>query len=208
MVMFALGLIYLLVKRNKMKPFTLAALGMIVVIFSFFSLFVATKMPALVYPVSSLIIVISGAGAIALVQYGIAWIKSPDYRLQCKPILLLLVGLMVSYSTFKPQQIAFDRREDNAYRNNKIQNNTAYRHLGKDVVGERVILNCRPYENIELMFYQDVLAYHWYPQAEQIDSLKKVGYRFAAFDYPGDPQALPEWIGADTSILILPYALK
>ena len=208
MVMFVIGLIYLLWKKKITRSYTLAAAAMIVVIFTFFSLFVATKMPALVYPVSSLIIVMAGVGVYTLVQYSTGWMKSPGRRLQWKPILLLVVGLVVSYSTFKPQQIAYDRREDNAYRNSKIQNNTVYKHLGKHVVGDRVVLNCRPYENIELMFYQDVLAYHWYPQAGQIDSLKQAGYRFAAFDYPGDPQALPEWIRADTSILILPYTMR
>ncbi|MBK9103828.1 MAG: hypothetical protein IPL92_04510 [Saprospiraceae bacterium] len=70
------------------------------------------------------------------------------------------------------------------------------------------MLNCRPYENIELMFYKDCIAYHWYPPAATIDSLKTAGYHFAAFDYPGDQQQLPEWIKADTSIMILPYVMK
>ena len=206
--MFICGVVYLLWKKKASRPFTMAALGMIGVIFAFFSFLVATKMPALVYPVSALIIVIAGAGLYALIHYTTALTPNLSIRNVSKPIVLLVLILGISLSTLQPQVIAKDRSDQNIYRNSKIHNNSVYKQLGKDVLGDRVVINCRPYENIELMFYQDCLAYHWYPQAAQLDSLKQLGYHFAAFDYPGDPQALPEWIKADTSILILPYTMK
>ena len=208
MAMFVCGLLYLLWKKKSSRTFTLSALGMIIVIFSFFSFLVATKMPALVYPVSALIIVIAGTGLYALVHYTFGLIPNYSTRVKWRPIALIAMSLIVAYSTFKPKTIAAERRYDNVYRNNKINNNTVFKQLNKDILEDRVVLNCRPYENIELMFYQDALAYHWYPEAFKIDSLKNIGYRFAAFDYPGDPQQLPEWIKADTSIMILPFAMK
>lgn len=204
---FALGLIYLLWKKKPSRPFTLTAMAMIIVIFTFFSLLVATKMPALVYPVSSLVIIIAAAGIYGSTRYAVySLVKYPQPV--WKASLLFIVALINVYSTFKPSDIAQNRRQDNAFRNNKIINNTFYKQLDTNILGDRVVLNCRPYENIELMFYKDCIAYHWYPPAETIDSLKRSGYHFAAFDYPGDPQQLPEWIKADTSIRILPYMLR
>jgi hypothetical protein len=208
MAMFVCGLLYMLLKKKSSRAITLSAIGMIIVFFAFFSLLVATKMPALVYPVSTLIIVIAGAGVYAVIHYIFSLLPNYTFRRKWKPVALIILSLVVAWDTLKPDKIAEDRRQDFAYRNSKLNNNNVFKQLNHNILGDRIVLNCRPYENIELMFYQDCLAYHWYPEASQIDSLKQVGYRFAAFEYPGDPQQLPEWIKLDTAILILPQRMR
>ncbi|MBK9103827.1 MAG: hypothetical protein IPL92_04505 [Saprospiraceae bacterium] len=80
---FVFGVIYLLWKKKSSRPFTLTALAMITVIFAFFSLLVATKMPALVYPVSSLVIIIAAAGIYGSIRYAFYSLNSPpQYNLE------------------------------------------------------------------------------------------------------------------------------
>jgi len=70
------------------------------------------------------------------------------------------------------------------------------------MIKDNVIWNCRAYENIELMFFKDVTAYHFYPYEQTIDSLRMHGHRFAAFDYD-DQQKLPDYMSNDKEIIIL-----
>jgi hypothetical protein len=108
----------------------------------------------------------------------------------------------------KPGEITQQRSDRNTWRNNKINNAEIFKHLEDSIIQDRVILNCRPYENIELMFYKDVLAYHWYPEARILDSLQDKGYKFAAFEFHNDPQQLPAYITGDSTITILDKGLK
>jgi hypothetical protein len=119
-----------------------------------------------------------------------------------------MLAFLVGFYSLKPSAIIDQRAEDNTLRNNKINNANVYRHLEDSITSEYVILNCRPYENIELMFYKDANAYHWYPDAAILDSLKLAGHKFAAFQYPNDPQQLPEFITRDSTFLILDKGLK
>ena len=68
--------------------------------------------------------------------------------------------------------------------------------------GDKVIINCRGHENIELMFFRNITAYHFYPDEQTIDSLQMNGHHFLAFDY-SDTQKLPDYIKNDKEIIIL-----
>ena len=67
---------------------------------------------------------------------------------------------------------------------------------------DRVILNCKSFEDVELMFYQQVNAYHWYPDGATLDSLLKSGHKFAAFK-SHTQQDLPDYIYLNNDIVII-----
>ena len=69
------------------------------------------------------------------------------------------------------------------------------------------MINCKSFEDVELMFYQNVNAYHWFPEEKVLDSLQALGYKFAAFKSHTD-QYLPEYITKDTTILIINQELR
>ena len=78
--------------------------------------------------------------------------------------------------------------------------------LSKELEG-RIILNCKSFEDVELMFYKNVNAYHWYPDERTLDSLLQRGYKFAAFKNHNN-QALPEYITANGDIVIIDKNIK
>ncbi|HZV69600.1 MAG TPA: glycosyltransferase family 39 protein [Saprospiraceae bacterium] len=199
------GISSIFFSKEANKKITISFIAMIVVIFSFFSLVVATKMPAFVYPVSSLMLV--------LMAYGIYYTctKVFSYLNLIEPHrnqLFCIVALAAGFLSLKPALIIEHRSEKNLARNNKIANTTAFKNMDEAILSKYVILNTRAYENIELMYYKDVLAYHWYPSNEILDSLQNLGYKFAAFEYNDDNQSLPEYITNDKEILILGEVLK
>jgi hypothetical protein len=203
--LMVIGLIYVLKFNSVNRKLSIAFLAMVAVIFLFFSLFVATKMPAFVYPVSSVLLILTATGIYYLCTLGFDYLHIMDqHRLQILAIITLCLGFLA----LKPGNIAHQRSVENTWRNNKIHNAEIFRHLDDSTIQGRVILNCRPYENIEFMFYKDVLAYHWYPEPRILDSLQSVGYKFAAFEYKNDPQQLPAYITGDSTILILDKGLK
>ena len=200
-----IGLVSIFFSRIIDKKLSISFAAMILVLFTFFSFFVATKMPAFVYPVSALMLILIAYG----IQTTFEWMmKKEKIDLHIKKLILATTVLIAGLLSFKPWLITKNRASDDQFRNNKIHNSSAFKNMDEDVIQEYVILNTRAYENIELMFYRGGLAYHWYPQERTLDSLQNSGYKFAAFDYPGDQQQLPSYIVEDKEILILEEKLK
>lgn len=103
---------------------------------------------------------------------------------------------------FKPWDIASFRSETNAYRNAKIHNTRVYENLPDSITQDYVIINCKSFENVELMFHKNAKAYHWYPGEQVIDSLQNLGFKFAAFRNTPN-QGLPPYILEDPEIVLL-----
>lgn len=205
LVFIAIGWLIVLLDKQIDKKLTLSIAAMILVVFGFFSIFVATKMPAFVYVVSPFLL-IAAAFAISVIIKLLT--DHFDIPAKQRAFVFSAIAIVLCWNALKPLEIVSNRNAGNDYRNKKIHNQEIFKHIPDSVAQDYVILNCRPYENIELMFYKNALAYHWYPPAETIDSLERLGYKFAAFDYPNDQQALPEWIRGDSSIVILPQSPK
>ena len=181
------------------KKLSIALLSMVVVIYSFFSFIVQTKMPAFTYPVNAILWILIATGAI----FG-SRILPIAYRV---PFLTVGVALLSIY-TLKPWQITSQRSDDNQARNAKIANTQIYKSL--DLHGElkdRVIFNCKTFEDVELMFHQDVNAYHWYPSEPTIDSLLHNGHKLAAFKNHNN-QHLPEYIYNNKDIVIIDESIQ
>ena len=164
-------------------------------------------MPAFVYPVSSLIIIIISLGIYELLIFSSNYLIKKDLS---KPIIafapIVLVAAIGIYS-LKPGNIANHRSITNELRNSKISNTKIYKSLKNEIVQNYVVLNCKSFKDINLMFYKDLNAYHWHPENHTLDSLQRMGYKFAAFKNHNN-QHLPEYIFNDKKILIIDEQLK
>ncbi|MEP6645745.1 MAG: glycosyltransferase family 39 protein [Saprospiraceae bacterium] len=205
LIFFGIGLVLVLKSKIANRNISVAFLSMIAVIFLFFSLFVATKMPAFVYPVSALVLIISACGFYKSLEFIFNHLK---LALDVRKWMFCILTLGLSYISLKPLEIIQARDISNQERNNKIYNTSIYKRLDKEAIKDHVIINCRAYENIDLMFYNDVLALHFYPPENIVDSLQEAGYKLAAFDYIHDKQQLPEYITCDKEILVIKESLK
>ncbi len=180
------------------RKISIVFLSMTIVFFGFFSIVVTTRMPAFVYPVSSIILILMALGL-----YTAAESLSSRWHLivQHRNELMLMLTFVAGYFSLKPELIMHARSHENESRNMRIHNTIIMKNMDETEIGKRILFNTKSYENIELMFYKNVTAYHWYPQKSTIDSLKNLGVSLAAFQFSS--QYLPEYIQKDTGILIL-----
>jgi 4-amino-4-deoxy-L-arabinose transferase-like glycosyltransferase len=200
-----IGMVRIFTVKEIDRKLSIAFVAMIMVVFAFFSIIVRTKMPALVFPVSAIMFIIIGFGIYSLAE----WLS--DYwklALRHRNELIVFGSFILIVWAMKPKEIIEQRSINNQLRNNKIHNAAIYKSLDKNVTDDYVIINTRPHESIELMFYKDALAYHWYPTENILDSLQALGHKFAAFNYENDQQQLPDYIKNDTQVLILDKVLK
>lgn len=194
-----IGIYQLFKDKDINKILSISLVSMIIIIYFFFSVIVKTKMPAFTFPVSSLLWIIIASGVI----YSYRTLKKTF-----SPFLLLIFTVLLTIYTLKPWQISDHRSKINQVRNSKIENTKIYKSL--DLTGElkdRVILNCKSFEDVELMFYQNVNAYHWFPDESTLDSLLNIGYKFAAFRNHNN-QHLPEYIYSNKEIIIIDKYIK
>ena len=206
MLLFFPGLYALYKTRPGSAALSISLLAMVLVITGFFSLLVKTKMPSFTYPVHALMWIIAGLGAHQVLHFLVERFSiNARYAYAVMSVLLAIAAL-------QPWEIAGYRSENNEYRARKIHNTNLYKNIF-DVVPdaedlqERVILNLKDFGDTELMFYQGINAYNWYPEEHRLDSLKTLGYRFAAFESHNNQQ-LPDYILSDTSILIIARSLR
>lgn len=186
LIFLALGILLSLILSPK-KAFGFGLLAAFGVLYFFFSI-VATKMPAFCFPLHFL--------GLSYIVWGLAgcwqYIKFSVVRKWS----LALLGAGLCFGIFQPQNIMQARQIDNHVRNAKLHNTAIYKSMGPQLKEVDVVFNCKPFEQTELMFFQDVAAYHWYPEEAKIDSLLQLGYRIAAFKNHHD-QHLPAYFYRD-----------
>ncbi|WCL82994.1 glycosyltransferase family 39 protein [Saprospira sp. CCB-QB6] len=182
LIFLALGILLSLIISPK-KAFGFGLFAAFGVLYLFFSL-VKTKMPAFCFPVHFL--------GLSYIVWGLAgslqYVKFPALRKWG----LAILGAILCFGIFQPQKILQARQIDNHLRNAKLHNTAIYKSMGTELQEVDVVFNCKPFEQTELMFFQDVAAYHWYPEEAKIDSLLQLGYRIAAFKSHHD-QHLPAY---------------
>ncbi len=199
LVFIPLGFFYIFTKKRENQKLTISLSAMVIVIFSFFSFIVKTKMPAFTYPVNSIIWIFIASGLVFSYKFFIK--KTYTY-------MIMFFIISTSIYTLKPWEIIANRSSNNEIRNAKISNTNIYKSLDiNDKLKDRVIINCKSFEDTELMFYQNVNAYHWYPDEKTLDSLLNKGYKFAAFKSHNN-QNLPEYIYKNREIIIIDEEIK
>jgi len=192
-----LGIIFLLLDQKISKSLSAAFLSAILVIFIFFSLIVATKMPAFTLPVSSLLFVIMATGIIFPI------IKLENY-LSSKLFLSLIsfCFFITIFQILQPFKIAEKRNISRNSRNIDIHNTLIYKNLNQNTLNNRVLFNTKCDDAIDIMFYKNSTALCYFPKEIEFDSLKAAGRKFVRFKniYNLD---LPDYITKDSSIIVL-----
>jgi hypothetical protein len=208
LIPFSLVGIFYAFKQNKIdKILSLSMLTMSLVIYAFFSIIVKTKMPAFVYPVSSIIIVLMAAGLFNLLTRVSNYILKGNLPQLVKKIAVSMLVLLLGIYSLKPWEIAKTRSISNEIRNAKINNTQIYKSISNETTQKYVIINCKAFEDTEMMFHTPSNAFHWFPEQRVLDSLHNKGYQFAAFK-SNNNQNLPEYITNDKRILIIDKQLK
>lgn len=201
-----IGIALSLLHKDITKALSMAYIAMVIVIFAFFSIIVATKMPAFPFPVHSIVWIFIALGLVKTVEFVLKQLPIKPKPL-LKASLFLLLFSAFGYYALNPSEIKKHRSVNNEWRNIKIHNAQIYRNLDVSKLENRIILNCNSFEETELMFYKNVNAYNWYPEQKMLDSLLQKGYKFAAFKNHSN-YVLPPYISENKDILIIPEVLK
>lgn len=186
LIFIPMGIIDQYKRQNISNHLSIPLWAMIIVIYFFFSV-VKTKMPAFTFPVNSLIWVIIATGIIKVSSFIIGRFKFKRSHFMIYSFIIL--GILV----LKPWKITSHRSQTNLSRNDKIQKATFYRNISQDLIKGKVVINCKAFEDVDLMFYKDVNAYCWFPTQKRLDSLMRKKYRFIAFKNQPN-QNLPAYI--------------
>ncbi len=203
---FILGLVSIFFDKKVDLTLSISFVSIIVVLYAFFSIIVATKMPAFTYPVSSLIIILVSYGIMKFLSF-INILTQKFFNKKIYKYFFMLFIIFIAIYSLKPWNIEKYRNESNEIREAKINNTQIYNNIPDTIIKNYIILNCKSFEDVELMFYSDANAYHWWPEKKVIDSLKHRGYKFAAFK-SHNKQILPKYILNDKGIKIIDKQLK
>ncbi|MBK9103955.1 MAG: glycosyltransferase family 39 protein [Saprospiraceae bacterium] len=199
MLLFSLiGIIAFFRFKEVNKTLGVSFLSMIIALFLFFTFFVKTKMPTYLFPLSPMVFSFMAIGVMTIVEW-YSKRRATTTNLHWQRFAFVLI---LGFVCLKPWDITRKRSAGLEARNIKINNTLIYKHLSDKATKDRVIINCKSYENIELMFFADVNAYHFIAPEIVLDSLQQLGYKFASFEYP-EIQKPPAYVYDDPEILIL-----
>ena len=201
LIFLFVGLAHIFAGKVADKKLSIAYLSMVGFLFFFFSIIVKTKMPAFVYPASAIIIPIIALGITKSFEFLTE--KYPKKMAFGIPTIVLLLV----YFDLNPSEIAKQSSETFMERNAILNNTRVYKSLNDTIVSKYIILNCKSFEDKDLMFYKNSTAYAWYPNKIVFDSLQHAGYKFATFKNHNN-QILPDYIQNSKSVLFIDADLK
>lgn len=185
------------------KKLSLALFAIVGVIFFFFSVIVATKMPSFTYPTHVLINIYTAIGVYFILNLLKQWSSKFNISLGIT-VLSILTFITFPLLNLQAHRIVEYRSIHNTKRNNKIHNTIAYKAITNKIKPNTVVLNTENYEDLELMFFQDAIAYSIIPKKSIIDSLEQKQYNFMIYTQIW----YPEHIRTNPNIEILDFELK
>ena len=195
--MLVIGMIALLFQKTAEKKYTAIYLVMIAVLFGFFS-YVATKMPAFVFPVSGLILIMMAYGITTVTRKSESMVTKNSNPSKWMPV----VAIIAAFICLQPNEMIKHRAKSHEFRHLKLQHTKVYKELSDDIINDYVIINCPPHENLELMFFRGGNAFMSFPEERVLDSLQNAGHRFAAFKNTPTHE-LPDYILEDPEVLVI-----
>ncbi len=153
--------------------------GLFVLVYTFFSWIVATKMPGLTFPVAVIGFIWGAIGFHLLWEY----IKNKmiGISMYTERISLLSCLIFVCILVLQPHKIVAERNPQNKERQVQIHNTEIYKKLHEQVSPNEIIFNCIIFEDTEVNFWQPNNAYHAYPDSVTIDRLLIAGYKLSVF---------------------------
>ncbi|HHB78736.1 MAG TPA: hypothetical protein ENK85_05850 [Saprospiraceae bacterium] len=204
-IFMLIGLLRSFISKKYDRIFSVSIFSAVLFFFGFFSMIVATKMSSFTLPVWSILAIYSALGLTFSWNLIINQLKLKP-NIWTKSIFILVVSILVFF-IFKPKSILDYRSADNEDRNKMIANTQIYKHLAPKYYKNRVVLNLRAFNDIDLMFYKNANAFNFWPGENVIDSLQSLGYKFSAFS-DHQRQILPKFIKRNKDILIIPDTQK
>jgi 4-amino-4-deoxy-L-arabinose transferase-like glycosyltransferase len=169
-----------------------------ILLITFFSFFVATKMNAFVYSVIPFGIIFASVGIFKLAE---------SYKL--KPLYISLCLMILTIDSLKPYDI-WKRTYKNNERVKKEYNTNIYKKSDKLIPDDyNVIINLSDNENIDLMFYskRNLTAYQGVFSETQLKKLSMNKVKIAAFTDHGN-FVLPKYIMEYPYLYIINEKLK
>ena len=184
--------LYYLFKSMKNKVFIVSFITYVTLTYLFFTLS-ATKMPMYCVIVSPVLFL--GLGAI--LNKSMEKLRDFIPAFASVWILAVLLGIL-AYVILDIHRLDVNHSDKYSYwktlKIDGIIDKQVARKLQSD---DRVVFNCRGYNTIMFMFYNDVSAYGDYPSFEQYSMLKSKGIKMAAFS----DERIPGYMKHDPSVL-------
>ena len=186
----------------KNKRFKIAFSAYIIIIYVFFGI-AATKMIAFTYSISFLIFLSFG---VVIDWFLKLIILNPNFfskKIYSVIYITTLLGIIsgVNLDTEKIQEKHTMWKKDEASFYYKRKKNTiAIKELSQKVdnLKDYIIFNCKLYDNIPVMFFNDVVAaYSFVPNKKTYIGLKEKGYNIAVLD----DKKLPTYLMTDKSVV-------
>ena len=179
------------------------SISFVISMFAFYLFFsiAQTKLPGYTYPMHSIIFILMAIGITALFR------KIEILKFINKSIFMISGYLIIIVPILKPFEIIDYRSIENAIRENKIFNSNIYKNLEAELYNDGVMFNCPEYSHVELMFYKDIKAYHYFPQKDELEHLKTSGQRIYAFKEHKHYE-LPDYFKSDSSVIFIEGAFR
>jgi 4-amino-4-deoxy-L-arabinose transferase-like glycosyltransferase len=198
LIPFLLTGLWTIWQKPANRSLGIAMAAMFIVVYLFFSLIVATKMPGFTFPVAVIGFIWIATGFDRFLN----WLSS-RYKRPAATVALGVVGIL----SMQSERIVQFRSSSNTERNNLIHNTHIYRSLTKEIAPEVVIFNCKAMEDPAVRFWMPNNAYQLFPESNQIDTLLGKGYKIAAFNHPNN-QHIPDFWEKDGRIIKINLELK
>ena len=200
-----LGLIFLF-RQLKTNYFRIAVFTYIGVVYLFFSVIVASKLPSYVFIAAPFLFLSLGALLFTIENF-------LESRLNSRALVRILTGVLVmmaGYFTLNYQRIweghfSYNYYGIENYREARINNTEIYKNLPGRFWGEpHVIFNCKKKEHIEAMFFSGYTVYDCIPKPEEVQKLQRRHIKIAIFDNG----KLPEYLLNSSEIIKLADELQ
>lgn len=164
------GMILLLLKRDKDNKATLAIVTTFLVTYIFFSYVVKTKMEGYVY-----IVIPLGYIFIAAIA---AYIRSAKWQ----RLILPVASIVLCFVGLRHNKVIQDH-SDTPYRQAKIHNTGIYKNLS-NIIPKNIdlVFNVNEFEDVDVMFYNDGInaSFYWY-WPDKMEEFKNAGKKIASF---------------------------
>ncbi len=189
---------YFLFKKGKEKPLFYSLLGMVLMVYLFFTL-AATKMPSFTIVVS-MIIFISFASLWDKMLDFVEYLKIKKRVFNCIFFLSIFAVILFRFDIELLQEKHTTWKKDNVWTAMLKHNKEVFKSL--NLPKKSVIFNVLGRHYIEAMFYTGLPAYNFIPTKEQYDDLKSKGRTIALFKLKKADE-LPDYLKNDSSIIII-----
>lgn len=165
--------LFLLYKKIKIKRLKLPVLSFFLIGFVFYSI-AATKMPAFTL-ISSLVVYLA-FGTLMYESLLFFKIRNPKNLFFSKVLAFIFFVLIIfnSFNIENIQKLHTDWKTDYA-RDRFIKKNNAktFKELENKFPANSIVINCRPYDAVQCMFYTSYNALDGYPSEEVFENLLK-----------------------------------